>query len=146
MVFRWDNHPLGSAPHLLVELRDAGYIEVCGENSGGIYSKLDTYLRKQCKCHVARAMPGVEAWTNAKYTWQPKDMMVATGEITGFFHSLGWQMQVCSQGTVKVKGSDDSREQQIVVRPGASGLNVVEPHLIIEMYMGEGREDLSQNS
>ena len=27
MVFRWDNHPLREAPHLLVELREIGYIE-----------------------------------------------------------------------------------------------------------------------
>merc|ERR1711871_883357 len=89
---------------------------------------------------------GQEPFANAKYKWEAKDIMVATGEITSFFHNLGWQMQVCSQGTVKVKGSPDSREQQIIFRPGASGFGVVEPHLIIELYMGEGREDLSANS
>eukprot|EP00746_Dinoflagellata_sp_MGD_P167877 gnl/MRDRNA2_/MRDRNA2_98834_c0_seq1.p1 gnl/MRDRNA2_/MRDRNA2_98834_c0~~gnl/MRDRNA2_/MRDRNA2_98834_c0_seq1.p1 ORF type:complete len:913 (+),score=176.33 gnl/MRDRNA2_/MRDRNA2_98834_c0_seq1:114-2852(+) len=146
LVFRWDNHPLQAAPHLLVELRDAGYIEVCGENADNIYSKLKTWLKKQWGCGTQIPRPGQEPFANAKLTWTPRDMMTSTGEITSFFHSLGWQMQVCSQGTVKAKGSEDSREQQIIFRPGASGLNVIEPHLIIEMYMGEGREDLSHNS
>lgn len=146
LVFRWDNHPLQNAPHLLVELRDAGYVEVCGQDTDGIYSKLKTWLKKQWGCSMAIGLPGQEPLADAKYAWKPQDIMKSTGEITSFFHSLGWQMQVCSQGTVKVKGSDDSREQQIIFRPGASGLNIVEPHLIIELYMGEGREDLSENS
>merc|ERR1719487_369757 len=68
--------------------------------------------------------------------------MTTTGEITAFFHRLGWQMQVCSQGTVKVKGCDESREQQIILRPGASGTGILEPHIIIELYTGEGQQDL----
>jgi len=145
LVFRWDNHPLQAAPHLLVELRDAGYVEVCGEDTDGIHSKLKEWLRKQWGC-APKPWMGQEPFANAKYSWNPRDMMVATGEITSFFHSLGWQMQVCSQGTVKVKGAPDSREQQIIVRPGASGLGVVESHLIVELYMGEGREDLNGES
>merc|ERR1719428_255866 len=93
---------------------------------------------------MAIGLPGQEPLADAKYTWNPRDIMKSTGEITSFFHSLGWQMQVCSQGTVKVKGSDESREQQIVVRPGASGFGVVEPHLIIELYIGEGDPEISK--
>lgn len=146
LVFRWDNHPLQAAPHLLVELRDAGYIEVCGENVDGVYGKLDKWLRKSWHCDTCKSVPGQESFANAKYKWKAKDMMIATGEVTSFFHQLGWQMQVTSQGTVKVKGNDDSREQQIIVRPGASGLGIVEPHLVIELYMGEGKPELYNNS
>eukprot|EP00927_Polykrikos_kofoidii_P084907 TRINITY_DN9093_c0_g1_i1.p1 TRINITY_DN9093_c0_g1~~TRINITY_DN9093_c0_g1_i1.p1 ORF type:complete len:896 (+),score=161.62 TRINITY_DN9093_c0_g1_i1:74-2761(+) len=139
LVFRWDNHPLGENPHLLVELRDAGYVEVCGQDYDGIYIKLQEWLGARWRCTRA---PDNKALFDAKFRWSPKDMMVSTGEIIGFFHHLGWQMQVCSQGTVKVKDCDDSREQQIVLRPGASGLDIVEPHLIVELYMGEGTPEL----
>merc|ERR1719498_1564039 len=59
-------------------------------------------------------------------------------------------MQVCSQGTVAVKGSTESREQQILFRPGASIEGHVEPHIFLELYTGEGedkyysREDVTQ--
>lgn len=144
LVFRWDNHPLQAAPHLLVELRDAGYVEVCGEDDGGIYGKLKEWLKNHWG---AAPLPwlGQEPFANAKYKWKPQDMMVATGQLTSFFHSLGWQMQVCSQGTVKIPGFPDSREQQVIFRPGASGLGIVEPHLIIELNMGEGRDDLNED-
>jgi hypothetical protein len=71
-------------------------------------------------------------------------MLVATADIVGFFHSLGWCMQVCSQGTVKAAGATDVREQQILFRPGMSGLGVVEPHLFIELYCGEADDELCQ--
>eukprot|EP00747_Dinoflagellata_sp_TGD_P203423 gnl/TRDRNA2_/TRDRNA2_77055_c2_seq1.p1 gnl/TRDRNA2_/TRDRNA2_77055_c2~~gnl/TRDRNA2_/TRDRNA2_77055_c2_seq1.p1 ORF type:complete len:588 (-),score=112.87 gnl/TRDRNA2_/TRDRNA2_77055_c2_seq1:311-1978(-) len=70
--------------------------------------------------------------------------MVASAEIVAFFHQVGWQMQVCSQGTVKVKGSDDSREQQILFRPGASMMGVIEPHLFMELYVGDVDTALSE--
>jgi hypothetical protein len=51
-------------------------------------------------------------------------------------------MQVCSQGTVAVKGNEESREQQILFRPGASSVGVVEPHIFIELYAGDGTDHL----
>lgn len=147
LVFRWDNHPLQSAPHLLVELRDAGFIEVCGDDTDGIYDKLEKWLKKQWGCSKINGNDKLTSneYYGAKFNWKPKDMMISTAEVTGFFHEQGWQMQVTSQGTVKVKGKSDSREQQIIVRPGASGLGVVEPHLVIELYIGEGDPEISKN-
>merc|ERR1719230_1425682 len=83
-----------------------------------------------------------DAFYDKKMTWTPKDMMVTSAELTAFFHQQGWQMQVCSQGTVALKGTSDSREQQILFRPGASGVGVVEPHIFIELYTGEGDDAL----
>merc|ERR1719409_613175 len=40
----------------------------------------------------------------------------------------------------------DVREQQILFRPGASGLGVVEPHLFVEVYMGEGSKEMYAKS
>lgn len=146
LVFRWDNHPLQAAPHMLVELRDAGYIEVCGDDTDGIYGKLEKWLKQTWGCSKVKdySVKNSNDFYGAKFKWNPKDMMISTGEMTGFFHQQGWQMQVTSQGTVNVKGSDESREQQIIVRPGASGMGIVEPHMIIELYIGEGDPEISK--
>merc|ERR1719498_1036777 len=150
LVFREDNHPLGDAPHLMVEMREAGYIEVCGQDVDGIYEKLATFLKTKWGCKPSTSTPGQEPFCDKKFTWKPKDMMVSSAELTDFFHHLGWQMQVCSQGTVAVKGSAESREQQILFRPGACVAGHVEPHIFLELYTGEGedkyysREDVTQ--
>jgi len=140
LVFRCDHHPLREAPHMMVELREAGYIEVCGKDVGGIHGKLTNFLQDDWKCTPERQM--MEAFCDKKFKWTPKDFTEAAAEMTAFFHHQGWQMQVCSQGTVKVKGNNDSREQQMLFRPGASDHGVVEPHLFFELYTGEGDADL----
>lgn len=141
LVFRWDNHPLREAPHMLVELREAGFVEVNGQNVDDIYTELEQWLQQTWGCKE-NTSTFKESFSNKKFSWAPKDMMVASAELTGFFHSLGWQMQVCSQGTVAVKGQSDCREQQILFRPGSSGAGIVEPHLFIELYTGEGTQEL----
>jgi hypothetical protein len=140
LVFRSDNHPLQDQPHLLVELRGKGYIEVCGDNVGGVHKQLDTWLKREWRC--TEVSVGQDPFCDRKYKWRSCDMLVATAEIVAFFHSLGWCMQVCSQGTVKAAGTTDVREQQILFRPGMSGLGVVEPHLFIELYCGEADDEL----
>ena len=37
-------------PHLLVELRSLGYIEICGKDMGGIYQRLEDWMGKQWGC------------------------------------------------------------------------------------------------
>lgn len=148
LVFREDNHPLGDAPHLMVEMREAGYIEVCGKDVEGIYEKLAEWLKTTWGCKPATL--GTDTFCDKKFSWKPKDMMISSSEFCDFFHHLGWQMQVCSQGTVGVKGNAESREQQILFRPGASIAGHVEPHVFLELYTGEGesknylREDTTQ--
>jgi hypothetical protein len=142
LVFRNDNHPLGDAPHVMVELREAGYIEVCGRNIDGIHEKLTKWLKETWGCSPQAFALGQEPFCDKKFTWKSKDMMIASSQITEFFHGLGWQMQVCSQGTVAVKGNDQSREQQILFRPGASAQGFVEPHIFLELYTGEGQDAL----
>lgn len=144
MVFRWDNHPLREATHMLVELREAGYIEVCGEDVQGIHSLLKSWLKKEWGCKEPVNVLGSEPFCDFKLAWKAKDMMCASAEVTGFFHSLGWQMQVCSQGTVTA-GGKEVREQQIIFRPGSSAAGVVEPHLFLELYTGEGNEEIYAN-
>jgi len=140
LVFRCDHHPLREAPHLMVELREAGYIEVCGQDIDGIYGKLAAFVEEEWKC--SSQMQVMEAFCDKKFKWKPKDFTEAAAEMTAFFHKQGWQMQVCSQGTVKIKGNPDSREQQMLFRPGASAYGLVEPHLFFELYTGEGDPEL----
>jgi len=141
LVFRSDNHPLGNNPHLMVELREAGFIEVCGKDIDHVYARLDTFLKETWKCSETKST-NQTSFYDKKYTWKPKDFMFATAEVTEFFHKFGWQMMVCSQGTVAIKGQAEAREQQILFRPGASGMGVVEPHLFVELFTGKGKEEL----
>eukprot|EP00929_Paragymnodinium_shiwhaense_P037866 TRINITY_DN2008_c0_g3_i1.p1 TRINITY_DN2008_c0_g3~~TRINITY_DN2008_c0_g3_i1.p1 ORF type:complete len:931 (+),score=212.22 TRINITY_DN2008_c0_g3_i1:78-2870(+) len=159
LVFRKDHHPLGAAPHVIVELRDAGYVEVCGQDTDDIHKRLQQWLEEKWGC--VQIIKDEEKFCDMKFTWKTKDMLVASAEVTEFFHEFGWQMQVCSQGAVVAlapaqsngTGSmtmgktqsmvrSDVREQQILFRPGASGLGIVEPHLFVEVYMGEGSKEL----
>ncbi|CAE7362126.1 Tnks [Symbiodinium pilosum] len=41
-------------PHLLIELRNQGYIEICGKNMGGIYDKLDSFFKTYFGARDAR--------------------------------------------------------------------------------------------
>lgn len=140
LVFRCDHHPLREAPHLMVEMREVGYIEICGRDEDAIYKKLTDWLIKKWYCK--ETVKKDDDFCDKKLKWPSKDFMEAAAELTAFFHELGWQLQVCSQGTVIIKGRDDCREQQMLFRPGASGHGVVEPHLFFELYTGEGDEDL----
>lgn len=145
LVFRRDNHPLGDAPHLMVEFREAGYIEVCGQDIEGIYGKLAVWLKSTWgsdEFKEGSLFAQKESFCDKKYVWKPKDMMATSAQITEFFHHLGWQMQVCSQGTVAVKGNSQAREQQILFRPGASTTGHTEPHIFLELYTGEGVDEL----
>lgn len=146
LVFRKDDHPLSDAPHLLVELREAGFIEICGQDVEGIYDQLLEWAKRTFACSKDASIPGQEPFCDRKLKWRPKDMMVASAQLTDFFHHMGWQMVVCSQGTVAVRGNAHSREQQIVFRPGGVGgfstRGFVEPHLFIELFTGEGSEEL----
>merc|ERR1712136_683682 len=141
LVFRWDNHPLGQAPHLMVELREAGYIEICGGDHEGIHSQLSNWLSENWGCKETKSSTQ-QPFCDKKLTWKYKDMTIASAELTAFFHHIGWSMMICSQGTVKIKSDPNSREQQILFRPGASGHGEIEPHLFIELYTGEGKQDL----
>lgn len=128
--------------HLMVELREAGFIEVCGQDPSNVYDLFGNWLENTWGSKEATPVPGAEAFCDKKFKWKAKDMMVASAEVCEFFHAHGWEMEVCSQGTIQVKGNSQSREQQLLFRPGGSDVGVVEPHLFIELYTGEGKMEL----
>ena len=52
-------HPLNLiAPHLMIELRQAGYIEINGPDTKGIYGKLGEWLKETWKATPQTADPG----------------------------------------------------------------------------------------
>mmetsp|Transcript_42994 Transcript_42994/g.98785 ORF Transcript_42994/g.98785 Transcript_42994/m.98785 type:complete len:916 (+) Transcript_42994:56-2803(+) len=142
LVFRCDNNPLGSVPHMLIELREVGFIEVTGCSGHHMVQDLTAFLQSTWGCSKAKSIPMQEPFCDLKFSWKYKDMTEATAELTGFFHEHGWQMQVCSQGTVNVRKGKQVREQQVLFRPGASEVGHTEPHLFLELYTGEGRDEL----
>jgi len=142
LVFRLDNHPLGASPHMMVELRGAGFIEVNGDDVDDIYTRLSSWLKDKWGCQEVTLPPKIEPFCHKKYRWQVQEMMDATADVTEFFHEQGWQLLICSQGTVKIKGDDESREQQMIFRPAEGGYGIIEPHIVMDLYMGEGQEDL----
>jgi len=146
LIFRLDNHPLGESPHLLVELREAGFIEINGTDVDGIYGRLEAWFKgtEAWACEEVVLPPKFEAFCHKKYRWKAHDILDATAELTSFFHDEGWQLLICSQGTVKVRGNDESREQQMMFRPAEGGYGIVEPHVVMDLYMGEGTEELYQ--
>lgn len=143
LVFRWDNHPLRENPHLLVELKESGFIQISGQDVDGIYGALETWLKETWTCKSLSKKKGQEALCDRLFSWKAGDLLASSAELTGFFHQLGWQMQVFSQGVVRIGGGLESREQQILFRPHQhGGEGVVEPHIFVELYTGEGDDEL----
>jgi len=53
----------------------------------------------------------------------------------------GWEIQVCSQQMIQEDGQKCC-EQQLLFRPGNTDVGTIEPHLFLELYAGEGTEEL----
>jgi len=151
LVFRRDEHPLGDATYLMIVINQRGDVEVNGKPIRGIYDKLDQYLRKRWGCERLGRVEdhGTESrrygWSDPeKIPEQVKDLVVAAGHVVAFFEKLGWEMQVCSQYLVKEEG-EYCREQQLLFRPGKTEVGTVEPHMLVELYSGEGKQELYED-
>eukprot|EP00928_Gymnodinium_smaydae_P013727 TRINITY_DN14985_c0_g1_i1.p1 TRINITY_DN14985_c0_g1~~TRINITY_DN14985_c0_g1_i1.p1 ORF type:complete len:915 (-),score=223.58 TRINITY_DN14985_c0_g1_i1:53-2473(-) len=146
LVFRRDEHPLGDAAYLMVVLNEQGNIEVNGKQVRGVHQKLDrmfTSRNNRWKCERAGQFTDGEMMCR-RYTWEAFDMMQANADIIAFFELQGWEMQVCSQQIV-TEDEQRCREQQLLFRPGKTEVGTVEPHLLVELYAGEGKEELYED-
>lgn len=63
-------------PHLLIELRSLGYIEVCGKNIGGIYERLGTWLQQNFRCQPATMCFQTQADLNCGCCVQDQNRMM----------------------------------------------------------------------
>lgn len=145
LVFRRDYHPLGDAKYLQVIINEAGNIEINGQKQKEIHTKLGDFLMKNKKMRCSQAG---EFWENSmmcrRYSWEVKktpDILLAVSDVTTFFENEGWELQVASQQMVKEDGQS-CRETQLLFRPGKTEVGTVEPHLFLELYAGEGKEEL----
>jgi len=141
LVFRKDEHPLGDSSYMMVVLNASGNIEVNGKEFRGVQGKLDKFLKKRWGCQESDHFS--EGETNCtRYTWSDaQDLLAANGEIISFFEMVGFEMQVCTQYTI-TEGEVQTREQQLLFRPGTTEVGTIEPHLLVELYTGEGSEEI----
>mmetsp|Transcript_293 Transcript_293/g.877 ORF Transcript_293/g.877 Transcript_293/m.877 type:complete len:873 (-) Transcript_293:185-2803(-) len=143
LVFRRDEHPLGDAAYLLVILSSTGEVEVNGRERRGVYSKLGQWLQSAWGCRRDGQIKEGDIFCR-RYAGEPRDTMDASAEVIAFFEMQGWEMQVCSQQVVKHEGKP-CREQQLFFRPGKTEVGTIEPHLLLELYAGEGDEALYED-
>lgn len=148
LVFRRDYHPLGDAKYLKVIINAAGNIEVNGQKQKEIHTRFGTFLEKRMRCKQAGEIwepdKSVEGATMCRrYTWEVRnpDVLKGVADITQFFENVGWEMQVCSQQMVKEEG-EICHETEMLFRPGKTEVGTIEPHLFVELYAGEGNEEL----
>lgn len=162
LVFRRDYHPLNENCYLMATIRSSGIVEVTGKDQNRIQARVGKYLQGKWGCERTEGFREGDTLCG-RYTWQASDVLDASILLTGFFEMCGWEMQVCSQqmirgelrrqrtktnvssssvGTGSSVGAPLVKEQQLLFRPGATEVGVVEPHLFVEMYAGEGKEEL----
>jgi len=115
-------HPLNLlAPHLLIDLRQSGYIEVFGPNTKNIYDELHHWLVKNWH---AQAVPADPNFCDRKYKCTAFKKRGSEGEnnmglcamkLVDFLNKgCHWKMIACNASNFGRLG--DQREQQIAVR------------------------------
>jgi len=72
------------------------------------------------------------------------DMLRASADITSFFEKSEYELQVCSQQMIREDGQS-CREQQLLFRKGKTASGTIEPHMFLELYAGEGKEELYED-
>mmetsp|Transcript_53672 Transcript_53672/g.85372 ORF Transcript_53672/g.85372 Transcript_53672/m.85372 type:complete len:907 (+) Transcript_53672:44-2764(+) len=145
LVFRRDYHPLGKEQYIQVILNGAGNIEVNGQKNKEIHGKLNKFLTSQLRCKQAG-----EFWENTtmcrRYEWRVKDpdMLRASADVTSFFEQSEYELQVCAQQMIREDGQS-CRETQMLFRKGKTASGTIEPHMFLELYTGEGSEELYED-
>lgn len=115
-------HPLNLiAPHLMIELRQVGYIEVNGPNQGGVYEKLAGFVQSKWRGQQVQADP---VYCDLKFSTSAfksrgsegeNNMGLKTMEIVDFMtQQCAWTLITCNGGNYGRRG--DKREQQLVFR------------------------------
>ncbi|CAJ1409321.1 unnamed protein product [Effrenium voratum] len=115
-------HPLNlTAPHLMIDLRQLGFVEVYGPNTQNVYGQLDQWLANNWK---GRAVPADPAFCDRKYQVSAFKKRGSEGEnnmglcamkLVDFLNKgCHWKMVACTASNFGRLG--DKREQQIVLR------------------------------
>lgn len=141
LVYRRDYHPMTEAPYLFITLSNSGTVELAGLDTKEVFKELDEYFKADWGCEfVSKFRQGQSIC--ARYKWsEGEDIMAKSGEVIAKMDGLGWEMQITSQGAIKLESGEQSREQQLVFRAEATDVGAVMPQLFVEMYAGEGAEE-----
>jgi hypothetical protein len=143
-IFRKDLHPLGDSPYIMVVLNASGNVEVNGKESKetrGVLSKLERFLKDSWSCKPMERFQ--EGNTKCmRFSWDTAaDMLGADADIITFFEMQGFETQVCTQYMIQ-EGGQTCLEQQLFFRPGKTEVGTVEPHLVLELFAGDGSDEL----
>mmetsp|Transcript_56442 Transcript_56442/g.175098 ORF Transcript_56442/g.175098 Transcript_56442/m.175098 type:complete len:880 (-) Transcript_56442:72-2711(-) len=131
-------HPLNLiAPHIMIELRQVGYVEINGPDTGGIYGKLGKFLTLKWHCHKYQHDPdycALKFSTNAfksRGSEGENNMGMRTMELVDFMvKEMAWTMVTCNGGNFGRRG--DKREQQLVFR-NDEFVQHGEEHIMVEL-------------
>jgi len=115
-------HPLNLlAPHLLIDLRQSGYVEIYGPNTQNVYDHLHGWLEKNWH---AKSVPADPDFCNRKYKCSAFKKRGSEGEnnmglcamkLMDFLNKgCHWKMIACNASNFGRLG--DQREQQIAIR------------------------------
>eukprot|EP00931_Biecheleriopsis_adriatica_P068054 TRINITY_DN4208_c1_g1_i1.p1 TRINITY_DN4208_c1_g1~~TRINITY_DN4208_c1_g1_i1.p1 ORF type:complete len:1010 (-),score=193.29 TRINITY_DN4208_c1_g1_i1:196-3195(-) len=131
-------HPLNLiAPHLMIELRQAGWIEINGADTDGIYGKLESWLKDTWRAKTVKTDPD---YCDGKFSCKvfkkrgfegENNMGMRTMEIVDFMvKQCAWTMITCNGGNYGKHG--DIREQQMVFRNDGH-VQHGEDHFMVEL-------------
>ena len=132
-------------PHLMVELRDQGYVEINGTQAAPEAAALlhDFFKSQGCEEYKSGFWEG-EAFCDVKYR-TPRDWFYRDGttnnlgrrtlEVASFLGQRGWMLQLCNGGHTAAANSpwNLKREQQIKFRRAQPGDDASAPLLMIEL-------------
>ena len=131
-------HPLNlTAPHLMIELRQAGYVEINGVDNNGIFEKLSEWPEQKWEARRVQADPGYCAFKFACKVFSKRgregenNMGMRTMEIVDFMvQRRAWTIVTCNGGNFGRYG--DLREQQMVFRDDGH-VQHGEDHIMVEL-------------
>merc|ERR1719424_1469947 len=131
-------HPLNLiAPHIMIELRSVGYIEINGPDTNGVHAVLDGWLRQHWGAERVQADAD---YCDLKYYCSrfkkrgsegENNMGQVTMELVDFMvKQCAWTMITCNAGNFGRSG--EKREQQLVFR-NDEHVQHGENHVMIEL-------------
>jgi hypothetical protein len=145
MVFRNDEHIQHGDKHVMVELRDRGYIEINGlHDSPEIASALDGFYKRQgCQDYKTGMWESKEMFCDHKYTTAAgfyyrqgttNNLGKRTMELAAFMSSQGWMLMLANGGNISnLEGWNIKREQQNKFTKARPGENAQAPLLMLEL-------------
>lgn len=145
LCFRNDEHVQHGENHVMVELRDQGYIEINGlHDAPEIGAALDTWYKQQgCTVYTPGMWESSEKFCDVKYTtpggWYfrqgtTNNLGKRTIELATFLASQGWMLMLCNGGNISdYRGYNIKREQQNKFTKARPGENAAAPLLMMEM-------------